>query len=591
MAVFGYVESHRERWTISDSEAGKRSPRNPVRNAFGHLAELSSETLGGENRRIFSPEDNYEADVIVMAQPGKSLNEVPSRECDDEVASLLEFVHAGGGLFIMVGYSKNAGVSIGARLAEHFGICVTGHRLFTQADDDSCLLSDAVLCDDVKQHQATRGVHQIISHCGLELRCSGESLAVINTPAGETIFAVGSYGLGKVAVVGSSELFALPYVGETDNAVLYLSTLAWLVDGEASQGSSPGQPHLVRRLVRENGYSPCIPGRPGSLSGGTVPMLSVIENKRELQRLYRQGLNPYERTEEFLARAELAYHELPEFVRRKIREFRDESNDFGALLITGLPSDHVLPSTPAVPSVRPLRQTYMSEFWLAVFSSPLGEQVGYEQESAGALFQNVIPTRANAENLSSESSHVPLGLHTEIAFHPVMPDYVLLYCLRPARDGDAITLVAGARSMISLLTPKCRTTLFQRAFRTGIDHSYGSPNGHAGNGPLVCILHGDPFDPLMRLDPDLMLGDDVEARTALAEIGTASRACEVPVALATSDLLLIDNRRAVHGRSSFNVYYDGQDRWLQRSFVVQGLDRFSAECKDGTRVISTVFAV
>jgi alpha-ketoglutarate-dependent taurine dioxygenase len=348
---------------------------------------------------------------------------------------------------------------------------------------------------------------------------------------------------------------------------------------------------LVRQLIRENDYSPRIPARAEPLVAGSVPTLSVYEVNRELQRLYQTDSDPYAQTEDFLARAELAYHELPEFVRRKVIEFRDESNDFGALLIRGLPSDPTLPPTPTEPSVRPRRCTYMSEFWLAVFSSPLGDQVGYAQESSGALFQNVVPTRANAANLSSQSSQVLLGLHTEIAFHPVMPDYILFYCLRSARDGDAMTLVAGARSIISLLPPGHRPALFRRVFRTGIDHSYGSPNGRAGNGPLVCVLHGDPFDPLLRLDPDLMLGGDEEADAALAEIGSASKACEASVALTTSDLLLIDNRRAVHGRSPFNAYYDGEDRWLQRSFVLRDLGRFSAERMDGGRMIGTVFAV
>ena len=33
----------------------------------------------------------------------------------------------------------------------------------------------------------------------------------------------------------------------------------------------------------------------------------------------------------------------------------------------------------------------------------------------------------------------------------------------------------------------------------------------------------------------------------------------------------VDNRRAVHGRSEFRARFDGTDRWLQRTFVVDDL--------------------
>ena len=41
--------------------------------------------------------------------------------------------------------------------------------------------------------------------------------------------------------------------------------------------------------------------------------------------------------------------------------------------------------------------------------------------------------------------------------------------------------------------------------------------------------------------------------------------------LEAGDLLVVDNRRAVHGRSEFRARFDGTDRWLQRTFVVDDL--------------------
>jgi len=43
------------------------------------------------------------------------------------------------------------------------------------------------------------------------------------------------------------------------------------------------------------------------------------------------------------------------------------------------------------------------------------------------------------------------------------------------------------------------------------------------------------------------------------------------VVLSDGDVLVIDNDRAVHGRTPFVPRYDGTDRWLKRALVVREL--------------------
>jgi Taurine catabolism dioxygenase TauD, TfdA family len=591
MAVFCYAESHHERWTISDSAALERSPDLPELCAFGHLAKLSSEVLGADNLRLRSawPDPGEpNVDVLVLAEP-----ECPStKPADDaEMLAILAFVRGGGGLFMMAGAGVVPTETIAARLAESAGIKITSQLLLSPVPGDESLLSDSFACASVAPHPATNGVTRIACHRGVALTCSGTAIPVVSTEGDRVIFAVADYGRGRIAVNGSAEMFAVPHIGEEDNAAFFLSTLAWLAGHPAQEGSEShgiARVERVRRLLRADSYSP-LRTAPAD-NAASVSMATTYQHRTELKRLYQPTLDPYRDGEEFLTHAELAYHQLPQYIRREVSSFRNHSNEHGALLIRGLPPDPFVPPTPDAASYRPVRNTYMSEFWLAVFSSALGDQVGYAQESSGSLFQNVLPTKLNAAHLSSESSLVPLGLHTEIAFHPAMPDYVILYCLRQAPNDDASTFVAGVRGMLKALPLGDRASLFRRAYRTGIDFSYGSPNGHMGNGPLVSVLHGDPFDPFLRLDPDLMVGEDYEARGALTEIALASQSCTLAVNLEVADLLIIDNRRAVHGRSAFTALYDGSDRWLQRSFVLRDLDRFAAR-RGSSRVIHTMFAV
>ena len=84
------------------------------------------------------------------------------------------------------------------------------------------------------------------------------------------------------------------------------------------------------------------------------------------------------------------------------------------------------------------KKTFFSEFSLAVIGSYLGYLYAYKQKSEGSYFNNIRPSPKCVDLQSSESSNVFLELHTEIAFHAIRPDFILLYCLRQDRDKVAI---------------------------------------------------------------------------------------------------------------------------------------------------------
>ena len=54
------------------------------------------------------------------------------------------------------------------------------------------------------------------------------------------------------------------------------------------------------------------------------------------------------------------------------------------------------------------------------------------------------------------------------------------------------------------------------------------------------------------------------ATAAMGRLEAAIEAACVEVRLRPGDVLLLDNRRAVHSRSSYEPQFDGVDRWLQR---------------------------
>ncbi len=287
-------------------------------------------------------------------------------------------------------------------------------------------------------------------------------------------------------------------------------------------------------------------------------------------------------SETFVNAAGIASVQLPEAIRAAITEFKNEPHVSGALLLRGLPVG-VLPDTPPTPTT-PTTKDHTSEMTLLAVAKMLGEPVGYKPELGGRIIQNLVPTQANQDRQVSTSSKVSLMFHTEAAFHPHRPAYLLLLCLKG--DDNAFTTLASIREVLPHLSADVKKTLFEPRFRTAVDESY--LNGRANVlGDLIPVLSGNADKPTMVFDADLMVGIDDEAQAALHALSHAVEKYHTSVCLQQGDLLIVDNAVAVHGRSSYTPRFDGTDRWLQRTFVVNGLEASDTD-REG-RVIVTVF--
>jgi alpha-ketoglutarate-dependent taurine dioxygenase len=284
---------------------------------------------------------------------------------------------------------------------------------------------------------------------------------------------------------------------------------------------------------------------------------------------------------EFMAAAARAARLLPEPVHDALCRFADEPPLAGAMVLRGMPVGDV-PPTPAHPRAATAKDR-ASEFVLLTVGRRLGQPVGYAPEHGGGLVQNLVPTQDSVDRQTSTSSAVQLAFHTETAFHPHRPRYLLLLCLRGDPAGK--TLLCSVPHAVRELPDRQVAVLREPRFDTGVDESFGRTSRRIG--PFA-VLAGDPAQPFVTFDADLTAGLDEEAEDALAALRAAVDDCFLEVTLEDGDLLVVDNAVTVHGRSPFPARFDGTDRWLQRVFVVPDLAPSGGE-RDG-RVITTTFA-
>lgn len=285
---------------------------------------------------------------------------------------------------------------------------------------------------------------------------------------------------------------------------------------------------------------------------------------------------------EFLRGVAHAGRTLPETVYDALVDFVDSAPAAGAILIENLPLGD-LPPTPEDPLLAE-KPDRVSEFALLTAGRVLGRPVGYLPEHGGDVVQNISPTKRNADRQVSTSSKSMLEFHTEAAFHPHRPRYLLLLCLRG--DPAAATTLCSISAVLDTLSPRARAVLFQPRFTTGIDESYAGGRS-AARSVQRPVLYGDPDAPKLWLDADLMSGTDAVAQESLDELARLVREHATAVSLKAGDLLVVDNDVAVHGRTPFTPRFDGTDRWLQRTFVVA--DHTAADGSRNGRVITTRF--
>ena len=322
-----------------------------------------------------------------------------------------------------------------------------------------------------------------------------------------------------------------------------------------------------------------------------VPVVDVTPQERSELGIQAECVrsSPYLDFPAFEAEAAAIAKHLPDSVWQALVDFRRRGNESGAILLRGFPTDPKLPPTPANPEDPVAKSTFYSELWLTAAAAAVGDPVAYAQESQGRHIHDVFPTPGDADKLSSRSSSLALDYHTEMAFHPHSPDFVLLYALRQDPEKKVETRVSSVRRFIHELSPEQQSQLFKREFRAGIDYSFGSQSGTLGNGPLCSVFRGRADDPFLCVD-DIMEAENPQGQEILNTLRQLIIDRSQAVILEAGSLLMVDDRRAAHSRTAFRAHFDGTDRWLQRLLVKRNRDLAAEDMLKGTSVIATDFS-
>jgi len=213
------------------------------------------------------------------------------------------------------------------------------------------------------------------------------------------------------------------------------------------------------------------------------------------------------------------------------------------------------------------------------------ETVSYGSENDGALFVNLVTLEG--EGRQPEKSRGPMKGHTDAASFPfrgtINPEYPRLapspdvVYLAAFRNPDEVaTTVMSLECALNeleerhkaILKGDCIVIKSQQSFARGIQGQLKKALTLDGTN----VLHESPEGTWVRYTHSNSLlkdEDDADAAEAKVRFEKACAACAVSVSLEPGDLLLVNNRKALHGRAPVGDQVGGTTRWLLRSY---GLD-------------------
>lgn len=295
--------------------------------------------------------------------------------------------------------------------------------------------------------------------------------------------------------------------------------------------------------------------------------------KAELERFLRESQEWFART-------------APSEIREMIWTWRRNPDRPGVLMIDGFGVDPDLPPTPIDGRRSAAKLTTYSEQVLAGVATLIGEPISFASERNGTLFTDLSPVKGKENALTNEGSEAELGWHTEHAASAYLldppqrvVDCLTFFHLRGDPRGEAKTLVADIRDAIRLMEPDMIAALRRPEFIARLPMLVRSSlpaNRHAFANHR--ILTGSDEHPFVSgaLYGDLLEGTTPEAIEALAALKRALDAVQMQVPTVPGRLVILDNRRVLHGRYPFKPAYDGNDRWLQRCMTTSSLEPFRA---------------
>lgn len=255
------------------------------------------------------------------------------------------------------------------------------------------------------------------------------------------------------------------------------------------------------------------------------------------------------------------WSKFPERIKKKLLEFKFKGSNNSYLLLKNLPLKPNLCATPSKKHNVVSKERDFAVLLQSVISVSLGYLYNFKDKITSGLVDDVFPIKQDSKKQVGTNS-VFLEWHVEDGFHEMKADYVSLFCLRD--DEKVQTYLMPARHLNLKESDQKQLSKF--------DYLIWEDLTFINDGELqsskVRVLDGTS-DPEIIYDPAYMEACSSESKSAMAAVRDSILENCLSLSLEQGDLLIFDNRRVVHSRNAYEPKFNGEDRWLLRTLIVE----------------------
>jgi len=159
-----------------------------------------------------------------------------------------------------------------------------------------------------------------------------------------------------------------------------------------------------------------------------------------------------------------------------------------------------------------------------------------------------------------------------------------------------VSYILPVKSIIDNLSDSDLELLKQPLWKTGVDLSFKLNNHEFIEGdirgpiPILDQVYRSNGRFNLVFDQDLMFGITEESNRLIGKIVDIYYKHRISHNLKPGEIVIIDNRYAVHGRSPFFPKYNGNDRFLVRCFSVFDYNSSLYARPNNDRVVSAIYS-
>lgn len=214
---------------------------------------------------------------------------------------------------------------------------------------------------------------------------------------------------------------------------------------------------------------------------------------------------------------------------------------------------------------------------IATFSSILGYLYKFNRKPNHS-FIDIIKPKKEDENKQVGTNSCFLDWHVEDAFHNAKADYICLFCVQS--NPNAKTLIFHGKDYLKQINDS--NSLFTQKYLFKGDNTFDESKSYTKTSYVIEPSH----DPEFIYDPSFMeIPNDDLLIKEINELQNFIDNNHYEITLEKGDLLIFDNRRVAHSRSSYQPSYNEQDRTLLRTLIIESTWKIKNQCIESNLIV------